>query len=272
MDLRRARTFVEDHGTPIERARLVALLDRRWPEVVPPELAALQNPDGGFAYELRPGEPSTLHHTALVLSWLQDLHQGESATADGAYAFLLSRQTKRGIWRESRDLQRFELPPWMDPDSAAADVYTTALCATTLLTHEDAALAVDRGVAWLQTQQGRDGLLAGFKVHASSLAVPAFSDILGQDGRATRRLIAALGEALTPEWTPSMVAAMLQRLLDAGFSQRTEVVARGWELLQTMQAPDGSFASEDESEGPVAITLTVLDVARRLRRPAGRRQ
>ncbi len=107
MDLQRARAFVEAHGTPIERARLVSLLDGRAPESVPPELALLQNPDGGFPYDLRTGQPSTLHHTALVLGWLGDLRQSESKTAGGAYAFILSREAARGIWRESPDLRRF---------------------------------------------------------------------------------------------------------------------------------------------------------------------
>ena len=266
LDLQQARTFVETHGTPIERARLVALLNRRRPDAVPPELATLQNPDGGFPYELQANQPSTLHHTALVVRWLQNRRQTRSATAGGAYAFILSRQTQRGIWRESPELQRFQLPLWMDPESAVADIYTTALCAATLLAYSDAALAVDRAVAWLQTQQGRDGLLAGFKLHASWLAVPAFAEMLGQDARPTRRLIAGLGDALNPEWMPSMLAGMLDRLLDAGYSQRTEVVARAWELLQTMQEQDGSFVSEDGPDGAAATTLLVLDVMRRLGR------
>ena len=209
---------MEQHGSPIERARLAVLLGGTAPHDVPPELAALQNPDGGFPYDLQTGRPSTLNHTTLALQWLRDLELGESEPANGAYAFILSRQTRRGIWREAPEILAFNPPLWMDAESVAGDVYTTALCAGALLDHENAALAVDRALAWLQTQQGRDGLLEGFKLHASWLAVPSFAELLGQNARPTRRLVAGLGEALSDEWTPAMLASMLQRLLNAGYT------------------------------------------------------
>src|SRR4051812_45117293 len=119
IDVERARSFIENHGTPIERARLTALLDGRAPGEVPPELATLQNDDGGFPFDLRQGMPSTLNHTALVLQWLADLGQHASPIANGAAAFILSRQTVRGVWREEQGLQQFDPPLWMDPESTA---------------------------------------------------------------------------------------------------------------------------------------------------------
>ena len=262
--LGRARTFVETHGTPIERARLLAVLEGITPRDVPPELAALQNPDGGFPYDLRTGQPSTLNHTATVLQWLTELGQGESPTAKGAYAFVLSRQTPRGIWREGPEIRALPIPLWMDPDSAAGDVYTTALCTGILYDHDEAGLAIDRAVVWLQAHQGRDGLLEGFKVHASYLAAPAFAQMLGQEGRATRRLVAGLGEALSDAWTPTMVVGMLTGLLEAGYGLRTEVVERGWQQMQTMQQPDGSFLADDDAESAASLTVAALKVARQL--------
>jgi hypothetical protein len=266
LNLHQAQAYVEARGDTIDRIRLQALLRRDYETVLPPSLATLQNPDGGFPYRLRQGLPSTLHHTAQVLDWLDDLGHGQSETARGAYAFLRGKQTLGGIWREDMVVRYDDAPLWMDPESAAADIYTTALCGATLLRDDNALLLIDRSVVWLQTQQGKDGLLHGFRLHASWLAVPVFAEILGEEARATRRLVSGLGRALTPEWTASMVAEMLRRLLDAGFSQRTEVVARGWELLQNAQREDGSFEAEETPEGDVAATLSVLQVARRLGR------
>ena len=262
--LGRARTYVETHGTPIERARLLALLEGVTPRDVPPELATLQNPDGGFPYDLQTGQPSTLNHTATVLQWLKELGQAESPTAKGAYAFILSRQTQRGIWREGAEVRALPIPLWMDPESAAGDVYTTALCTAILHDHDEASLAVDRAVAWLQPHQGRDGLLEGFKVHASYLAAPAFAEQLGQEGRATRRLVAGLGEALSEEWTPAMVIGMLTWLLEAGYSLRTEVVERGWLQMQTTQQPDGWFPPDDDTESAASLTIAAIKVARQI--------
>jgi len=266
LNTERARAFVEQHGTPIERARAAALLGGRRPAEVPPEIGALQNPDGGFPYELQVGEPSALHHTLGLLLALEDLGLGADPVADGAYTYVLSRQTRRGIWREAGELRRFALPPWMDPESTWADIYTTAFCAGRLASRAEANLAIDRAVAWLQTQQGRDGLLEGFQIHASALAVPAFVEILEREGRATRRLVAGLGGALSDEWTPMMLALLLKSMLDAGYTTRTEVVERAWQQIQGLQQPDGSFAPADETESAVEITLMVLGVARQLGR------
>lgn len=265
IDIQRARTFIEQHGTAVDRARIAALLDGVVPTVVPDAIQALQNADGGFPVGLVAGRPSALSPTALVLSWLRDLQLVDSPEAQRALAFITGRQAPRGIWREQPEVLQFNPPLWMDPTSTPADIYTTALCANTLAVLGDDELPVDIAVVWLQTQQARDGLLTGFRAHSSWLAVPAFERILGQETRATRRLIAGLGENLSEEWSPSMLAWMLQSLLDAHYTRRTEVVNRAWFMLNDAQQPDGSFAAE-EGEDSIQTTLQALDVARQLQR------
>jgi hypothetical protein len=263
IDLKRAGTFIQTHGTSVDRARLEALLENRFPQNVPAVLRAAQNSDGGFAFDLHAGRPSAFTTTAQSLRWLHDLRLLDSAEGCAAVRFIVDRQTLRGIWREQPSLQPFDPPPWMDPESAAADVYTTALCAGTLaVVSQDNDLQIDRAVGWLQTQQGRDGLLAGFKAHSSWLALPAFVHILGQETRATRRLVAGLGKILSSAWPASMLTWLLQALLDAGYTHHTKLVDRAWTLLANAQQADGSFAAEDDDA--VETTLRAIDVARRL--------
>lgn len=264
IDTERARTFVQTHGDELAHLRLSALLNRKRPQTVPPSLAALQNSDGGFAFALTGGRPSALGSTASALAWLRDLQLTSSDEAQRALHFIEQRQSTRGIWRESADLQQFSPPPWMDPDSTAADIYTTALCASTLAVLGGDELAVDQAVAWLQTQQARDGLLDGFKAHSSWLALPAFTEIYGQETRTTRRLVAGLGAILDDGWPGSMLAWLLQCALDAGYTRRTELVDRAWRQLEQAQQADGSF-TVDEGDDPVHTTLQALDVARRIR-------
>lgn len=258
-----ARNFVETHGGPIDRARLHALLDNIVPAALPEDIGALQNADGGFALELKPGRPSALSTTCYVLTWLRDLRLAEHDAAQRALQFVLARQARRGIWREAAALQAYNPPAWMDPEAPAADIYTTAICASTVAVLTDDELAVEIAVNWLQTQQGRDGLLNGFKAHSSWLAVPAFVTALGHETRATRRLIAGLGQLLSPEWNGTMLAWLLQALLDGGYSRRTEVFNRAWIQLEAAQQPDGSFSTE-EGEDSVHTTLQALSVAVRL--------
>lgn len=265
IDIERARAFVESRGTELDRARVAALRDRVVPEAVPDAIVALQNADGGFPVGLVAGRPSALSPTAYVLTWLRDLELVDSEVGQRALAFIEGRQLPRGIWREQPEVMQWDPPPWMDPDSTAADVYTTALCASTIAVLSDDDLTADVAVNWLQTQQARDGLLVGFKAHSSWLAIPAFERIFGQETRATRRLIAGLGTILAPEWSSGMVAWMLQSLLDGRYTRRTELVNRAWLQLSDAQLPDGSFGVE-EGEDPVQTTLQAIDVAQRLQR------
>ena len=263
IDLERARTFVEQQGNDIDRLRLKALLDRSYPSHTPESLAALQNSDGGFAFGFQIGRPSALASTAQALACLRDLQLIDSDHAQRAIEFIEQHQTARGIWRESAELQQFDPPPWMDPESTAADVYITAWCASTLVLLSDNDLPADQGVAWLQTQQGRDGLLQGFKAHSSWLALPAFAAIFGQETRATRRLVAGLGSILDGTWPGSMLAWLLQSALDAEYDRSTQLVNRAWLQLEQAQQPDGSF-TVDEGDDPVQTTLQAIDGALRM--------
>lgn len=266
INIARARAFVQGSGTPLEQARLLGIVEpqglREESPAAVSEFLALQHPDGSFPFDLVAGRPSAFSTTAHALYWLHELRQGDSPAMQRAIEFLSDQQTRSGIWRESPALQAFNPPPWSDPESTPADIYTTALCASALAVFADDELPVDRAVSWLQTQQARDGLLTGFRTHSSWLAVPAFEKIYGQETRATRRLIAGLGTSLSPQWPGSMLAWMLQALLDAGYTTRTSLVERSWELLQASQQPDGSFTIE-EDDSVVQTTLAAIDVALR---------
>lgn len=263
IDLERARGYITAHGDDLARLRLAALLDQQFPAAVPPALAALQNADGGFAVLKQAGNPSALSPTAEALSWLRELHLATSPAAQQALAFIETRQHQRGIWREDAALQAYDLPLWMDPESPAADTYTTAVCASTLAQYDGNDLAVEQAVVWLQTQQGRDGLLAGFRALSSWLALPAFVATYGPDTRTTRRLVAGLGSVLDSTWPGSMLAGLLRAGLDAGYTRQTQVINRAWLQLQQAQHADGGF-SVDEDDDPVQATLNALDVAQRL--------
>lgn len=260
MDLDRARAFVHEHGDDVQIARLEALRSRRAATALPPVLVTTQNPDGGWAFGRVAGHPSALHETAQALEAIADLGLLATPAATAGLAFIAARQNRRGVWRESAELASFEPPLWQMPGETAADIYTTALCASTQAQFSDNGLPVDRALAWLQTQQGREGLLPGFKLHSSWLAVPAFVEGLGREARATRRIVAGLGEALNHEWSGAMLAACLYSMLAAGYTTQTRMVARGWEMLQAKQQADGSVTT-DEGEDAAEATFQAIAVA-----------
>ncbi len=268
MNLAAACAFVEREGTPLERARLHALLSRRAAPAVPEELAAATHADGGWALDWEPDRPSSLHATVHALDALADLGLLETPAAQAGLDFMSMHQSRRGIWREAGELATWELPLWMDSTNPAADVYTTALCAGALAQYGGNELVVDRGVNWLQTQQGRAGLLPGWKLHSSWLALPAFVQVLDVQTRSTRRLVGGLGEALGADWTGDMLTGCLSACLSAGYTLHTTLVARAWDLLRAQQGSDGGW-SVAEDERP-AVALQAVAVALQIELGHGR--
>jgi hypothetical protein len=248
MNLERAISFVQTNGSSLERARLATLTrgaDVPWEALGP--LLALQNGDGGWPLRLQVGLPSALSPTCMVLGWLAELEELERPEAERAFAFISGRQRSRGLWREDPALQAHDPPPWMDPESSAGDVYTTALCASTLATLSSAHdLDADRATTWLQTQVGQDGLLPGFGVHSTWLALPCFARFVGLKSKTTRRMVVGLAQQLSADWTGSMLAWMLNSLADAGYRRTTQLVDRAAAQLEQSQRPDGGWSSEDE--------------------------
>lgn len=262
-DLAAASAYVVAHGDALQRARTLALTENQ-PVAPPPDWLALQQADGGWPLGGSAGRPSSLHATAHALLALLDLRHETLAAAEQARAFIKQRQTKRGVWRESPDLMPFDPPLWQVYDNNAADVYTTALCSSILVPWDVDLLAVDRGVGWLQSQQGMDGLLAGFRLPASWLALPALAQVLNADARAVRRVVAALGDGLSRDWSGAMLAECLRSFAAAGYSPHTtKVVSRALEQLHRDQQPDGSFSAEDEADVAEATVQAIAVLTHR---------
>jgi len=124
MDTEKAIAYVQAHGNAVERARLAAILwDEPPPEAALRELAALQKPDGGFAYWVP--EVSNVCDTAFVLQWFDDLKVYRGAIVDPACRFLLDRQAG-GRWLGrgggGADIQSAGVDDaWPDRDPRLAD-------------------------------------------------------------------------------------------------------------------------------------------------------
>ncbi|GAC1359725.1 MAG: hypothetical protein NVSMB42_19140 [Herpetosiphon sp.] len=264
MDLQAAITFVATRGTALDKERLAGITERQRQQGLPAALEAARNQDGGWALGLVAGQPSALHTTVLALEALIDIGAAREVVQPGL-TFLQGRHQPRGVWREVQELKAFSLPPWADPELPAADVYTTALCAGALVAAGGSTLAVDRAVVWLQTQQGRDGLLPGWKLHSSWLALPAFAQSLGIDSRATRRLYGGLSNGLSDEWTGGMIVGCLEAVLQASYDDTGTLTQQLMSMLATKQDATGGFeAGEDEQ--PVDVTLQAVRVLTRLER------
>lgn len=265
MNLGQATRWIDTNGDELLKARLAALLEAApAPEPLLALIAAGQRPDGGWPFAGDPANPSSLHETCRMLQLLAELDQADHPAAQAARAYLQRAQSPRGFWREPAALSALNPPLWMDPDSDDATIYTTALCAATLAAaNPDDMLALDQAVTWLQPQVPSNGLLPGFRVHATALAVRAFVAVAHRETRSVRRMIGGLGDQLTPEWDAATLGVVVGSLAAAGFPRATKVIERALGLLSKLQRPDGAWADEqDQPDGH--LTLQIIRAARRL--------
>jgi hypothetical protein len=205
-----------------------------------------QNQDGGWP-AFWSGGVSSLDATCYALDRLESL--GEDAWRDErAATFLLGRRHTDGSLSESEAIAD-TAPPWADPRDPAANLYLTANCAFWL-----ARLRGDHGsVAFLAARLEAPG---GSPMFLQSRWLSAA--VLAFDGRTddARRAAAEL-EPRVDELGSTALAWLVNALTAAG-AREFPVVQLALDRLESLQAEDGRWASEDGSAFDVDTTSAAL--------------
>ena len=238
MDLDRAAAFVEAGGSPLDRARLRALLDGE-----PATAGALPraNDDGGFPSSWS-GESSSLDATCFVLDQVSDFGDEAATLRARAILFLQAHRARDGWWQEDASLAA-AAPEWARPGDEAATVYLTANCGYWC----DSARASD----WLAAHVYADGRLPSFP-QAHWLAAA----LLRRHGHAAAAMLVQHLEETVAELAPSALAWLASTL------PAEPVAATARERLAARQEPDGRWRSEDGEAFDVAATLAAIRVLR----------
>jgi hypothetical protein len=130
-----AVSYVLKNGNPFHKLKLLVTLNLK-PEKrrrLIEELKSLQNPDGGWPWQLKRGMPSGISQTARILELL--LKTGESRNSDmtkHAVAFLFQKQNPDGGWSENPELKEIIPKDW-DWISTERSGYQTADVASALI-------------------------------------------------------------------------------------------------------------------------------------------
>jgi hypothetical protein len=263
MNIERAIACVQARGNAVERARLAAILwDEPPPEAVLRELAALQRPDGGFAYWVR--GVSNVCDTAYVLEWFDDLQVHQGPIVDPACRFLLDRQQEDGSWDEVEAVRALNPPEWMMPGRIETRVWLTAYCAHMLIRLGYAeAEGTTCPTDFLLAHCDERGRLAGY-LRATWMALPMLAFYPGPDSEPFHRALAVVEAAYSPDWEGAYLAWLLRCLRDAGLGADHPLVAQSLADLERRQRPDGSWAPE-ENEGEAQAVNATVEALRALR-------
>lgn len=257
--LARAVAFIQENGDELERARLAGLLGRERPEAkVVRVLAARQNDDGGFPYQMIAGRPSAVSATATALQWLQDLRLRDAPQTERAAAFLLITQRPGGTWEESPALIKYDPPPLLRPGHPAGRLYATVTAALWLARllgprHESV------GRAFAPLRRAREERWPEDEPPAIAVRTVALAALVeGHDHPLTAAGLAALS-ALGPEaWTADRLADLLGALHAAGFAADEPPLAWGIRRLTALQRDDGGWSSEQGRDAEVDLSLRAL--------------
>jgi hypothetical protein len=261
MDISASLAFIEERGSPLEKARWRHILYgvQPEPEVIQP-FVALQNDDGGFPYAMLSGNLSTINNTLIALWWMAELGMLASPTADSAFGFLLAAQHDDGGWDEDPRSAQYDLPPWASPGQLHARLYLSAQSAYWLAqgsykTHP----AFPRALNFLLRHRDETGRFPGF-LHTTWIATGVFA-MAGQEYTAVvSQGFRVLMDRPLSQWEDSQIAWALDCLGSAGLPRSHAFIESALAELLHRRAPDGSWISEDGEARDVVATIQVLRV------------
>lgn len=254
-NLEHAIAYVRQHGSPLELARLHAALGEKAAiEEARQQVAALQNPDGGWPYRQQESEPSSLAATHHALTWLAELGLGSDATAQRGLDFLLATQQADGSWQESQQILALKPPQWMSPENEMANAYLTADSAYHLAVGRDAQLdAVTRACNYLYQLELEEQYPQTLWIMGALFTIAE-----GEESEVAKATRAYLEARLDSQWDASALAWMLNTYLNAGIAPTAPLLTNARALLERAQQPNGSFSSDDGDPFTLDVTIQAV--------------
>lgn len=253
MDLDRAATFVREHGSEVERARLERVLTGKAPPGwIATKLFAGQRRNGGWAPPWA-ADYSSLDATCYRLAGAEALGFLRSDPVAHAAQFLLFRQRGDGSWEEDESV-RDEAPPRVRPGNESARLYLTANCSYWLALLMSGVPAAARSARYLADHLGDADRLSSF-LHTQWLAAGAWYR-LGERAVAERVMESLRQEV--PRLTASHLAWLLTSLSAAGVPQDHPLMRTARQRLAGEQQPAGHWISEDGPQRNVHVTLEAM--------------
>lgn len=264
MDVAGATSFVEEHGSVLERYRLHFLVDGERDDVVPFRyFSKIQNEDGGFPYDGERGRLSCINDTSLNLRLMIELDLGVSNSCQKAVDYLLRMQGEDGSWSMSEALTQYNPPFWLTPNDPKTTMWLTAN-----VTHQLVRLgyassrAVQKAAQFLLRNRGSDGKFAGY-LHSTWISIGVFGELRGRESEVVKRALRVMNHNLERlRGGASELAWCLECFHTAGVTRENPVVQKYIDELTSLQQENGAWLSGESDELTVSTTIDVLRVLR----------
>lgn len=264
MDIVKSKSFIEEYGNDLEKARLRHILyeSETEPDIID-FFTGQQNGDGGFPCGLVKRNPSSIEKTHIALWWLDELGTQRSPLVDQAMEFIVKKQSADGSWDEDPSLTSYGLPLWIIPGDLVTRLYLTAYSAFWLgVSGRKEHPSFQNALGFLLEYHEDTGEFFGY-LHTSWLATSAFIMAGDQYSDTAKRGLYALMEKPLSEFEASQIAWLLNCLGSAGVSKGHPVATHFLIGLRQRRRSDGSWVSEDGDSHAVDATIEALRAFKR---------
>jgi len=264
VDVQRARGFVEENGTELERYRLSYLLGKEGDDEVPLScLRELQNDDGGFPYNKEKGNLSSINSTTANLSLMIELGLTGSDVCRKTVEYLMSVQGEDGSWDEDSAIRQYNPPFWDMPGDLKTKMWLTANIVNHLvqLGYRESE-GVRKAARFLLSNRDEEGKFEGF-LHSTWIAVGVFGQLEGADSEVVKKALRVIERNIDRiEDGATDFIWCLECFHAAGISKDHPVVKKCLERVIELQGEDGAWASADGEKHTVSTMINALRILR----------
>lgn len=261
-ELQPAIDFVLLRGTPVEQARLRAVLyGDAPPDDVRDQLQRSQRSDGGWAANWAP-DYSSLDATCYQLSQAEQLGIGRTAPmVIDAVRFLAERQHFDGSWAEEPS-EAAAAPVWATPGDAAAGLYVTANCAFWVAMTGLVPSAVHDAALYLSFHLDESGALPSFsQTHWLAAAVWQHQGMADEARKSLRYL-----NGIVPELSAGNLAWMVMALRLGGVRRDNTTVRAALDRLIKLRDDAVSWPADEGADNSVHVTIEAIRALKLCRR------
>jgi len=262
LDVQKAISFVEKHGTELEKYRLHYLLGKERDDEVPLRyLKGLQNDDGGFPYENEKGKLSCVLNTSANLGLMIELGIAESDVCRKTAEYLLGVQGRDGGWNENDEIKQYSPPFWDLPGDPKTKIWLSAdVCNYLIQLGYRESKAVKKATGFLLKNRDAEGKFVGF-LHSTWISVAVFGQLRGSDSGVVKRALKVIDRNISRiEDGAADLIWCLECFHVAGISKSVPIVKRCIDGVMELQRENGAWASGDGEKYSVSTTINALRV------------
>ena len=245
--------FVISSGTIFDVYRLEVVLDLGKDNKIPLEyFSTVQNEDGGFAYGLSPGAPSSIAETLDILPWYDEMELSYTGSFKQAVNYLLDERQPKGYWRESEDVLHI-MGCADDECREAMTLEITSRAAALLLYMDNKENLAGRAAKYLENFADDDGYLE--KSPAASWLLLSIYAQLNNESK-FKSLLERLYSIQAMDTDRIILALNCLKVQKGEKEKKTKLL----DTLESLQSDDGSW--HDGSGASVKTTVNAIRVLR----------